>query len=173
MIARNPADATSPPPSKAKEMKTLTPEEVESLLVAAKDSEYYPVIFTAVWTGMRRSELLGLRWRDLDLVLGWISVTQITHRLRAASHVSQGIQEAAALRFDQVLARSISEVPPAENRRNGRRQFVDNHSKAAKAEALGIPRSPLSWARLWSQRTDSNRRPAVYETAALPLSYVG
>ena len=25
----------------------------------------------------------------------------------------------------------------------------------------------------WSQRTDSNRRPAVYETAALPLSYVG
>tara|TARA_B100000809_G_scaffold253816_1_gene290279 strand:- start:357 stop:557 length:201 start_codon:yes stop_codon:yes gene_type:complete len=25
----------------------------------------------------------------------------------------------------------------------------------------------------WSQRTDLNRRPAVYETAALPLSYVG
>ena len=31
----------------------------------------------------------------------------------------------------------------------------------------------LSWAKEWSQRTDSNRRPAVYETAALPLSYVG
>ena len=87
LIARNPADATSPPRSKTKEMRTLTPQEVERLLAVARDSEYYPAIFTALWTGMRRSELLGLRWRDLDLILGSISVSQGTHRLPGARTV--------------------------------------------------------------------------------------
>ena len=87
LIARNPADATSPPRSKAKEMNTLAPEEVERLLAVAQESPYYPAIFTALWTGMRRSELLGLRWRDLDLVLGSISVSQVTHRLPGARTV--------------------------------------------------------------------------------------
>lgn len=33
---------------------------------AAKGSWYYPIYLTAVYTGMRRGEVLGLRWQDID-----------------------------------------------------------------------------------------------------------
>ena len=80
-------------------MTTLTPEEVERLLTAVRESEYYPAIFTALWTGMRRSELLGLRWRDLDLLLGSISVSQVTHRLPGARTVYEDPKSAKGKRY--------------------------------------------------------------------------
>jgi integrase len=48
-------------------MRTLTPGEVETLFDTAKANYYYPVTYTAVSTGLRQAELLGLRWRDIDL----------------------------------------------------------------------------------------------------------
>ena len=58
----------------------------------------------------------------------------------------------------------------------GREVFGLTHSQSIKT--CSVPHNPPTDADPanqlhWSQRTDSNRRPAVYETAALPLSYVG
>ena len=57
-------------------MCTLSAFEVAELLKLAEGNYYYPVIYTAVSTGLRRNELLGLRWRDIDLDLLSISVSQ-------------------------------------------------------------------------------------------------
>ena len=48
-------------------MRTLTPAEVEVLFDMVQDSPIYPITYTAVSTGLRQAELLGLRWRDIDL----------------------------------------------------------------------------------------------------------
>ena len=48
---------------------------------------------------MRRSELLGLRWRDLDLLLGSISVSQVTHRLQGARTVYEDPKSAKGKRY--------------------------------------------------------------------------
>jgi integrase len=61
-------------------MRTLTPGEVEVLLDTAKDNPYYPVIYMAVSTGLRQAELLGLRWRDIDLDMLSISVSQVLYK---------------------------------------------------------------------------------------------
>ena len=61
-------------------MKTLTPEEVARLLKVAQDTSYYFIIYTAVKTGLRQVELLRLRWRDLDLNLASLSVTQVLYK---------------------------------------------------------------------------------------------
>ncbi len=45
-------------------------------------SYYYPVIYTAVSTGLRQAELLGLRWRDVDLDMCSISVCQVLYKRR-------------------------------------------------------------------------------------------
>ena len=42
---------------------------------------YFPLIHLATFTGMRRSELLGLRWKDVNLTRGTVSVAQVLHCL--------------------------------------------------------------------------------------------
>jgi len=82
-LGRNPAELVDSPSPRKKVMRTLTPFEVEVLLdTAAKDNYYYPVIYTAVSSGLRQAELLGLRWRDLDLDMLSISVSQVLYKRR-------------------------------------------------------------------------------------------
>jgi len=63
-------------------MRTLTPAEVEVLFDALQDNSIYPVTYTAVSTGLREAELLGLRWRDIDLDMLSISVSQALYKRR-------------------------------------------------------------------------------------------
>ncbi len=79
-LGHNPCDLVDAPSPRKKLMRTLTPSEVEVLLDTAKDSYYYPVIYTAVSTGLRQAELLGLRWRDIDLYMLSISVSQVLYK---------------------------------------------------------------------------------------------
>jgi len=81
-LGRNPAELVDSPPPHKKAMRTLTPSEVEVLLDMAKDNRYYPVIYTALSTGLRQAELLGLRWRDIDLDMMSISVSQVLYKRR-------------------------------------------------------------------------------------------
>ena len=64
-------------------MRALTPEEVQILLNQAQNSYYYPIIYTAVSTGLRESELAALKWRavDPDIMLS-ISVSQTLYKRR-------------------------------------------------------------------------------------------
>ena len=81
-LARNVCELVDAPSPKKKLMRTLTPGETEALLDMAKDSYYYPIIYAAVSTGLRRAELLGLRWRDIDLEMLSISVSQVLYKRR-------------------------------------------------------------------------------------------
>lgn len=81
-LGRNPCELVDPPSPRKKAMRTLTPAEVGVLFETANGSYYYPVIYTAVSTGLRQAELLGLRWRDIDLDLLSISVSQVLYKRR-------------------------------------------------------------------------------------------
>jgi len=83
-LGRNPAELVTAPSSRKKVMRTLTPSEVEVLLKNAASNQFYPVIYTAVSTGLRQAELLGLRWRDVDLDLLSISISQVLYKRRGA-----------------------------------------------------------------------------------------
>ena len=80
ILGRNPAELVTAPSSRKKAMRTLTPSEVEVLLENASSNQFYPVIYTAVSTGLRKAELLGLRWRDIDLDILSISVSQVLYK---------------------------------------------------------------------------------------------
>jgi len=80
-LGRNPAELVDPPSPRKKVMRTLAPSEVEVLLEKAQGNYYYPIVYTAVSTGLRQAELLGLRWRDLDLdIVMSISVSQVLYK---------------------------------------------------------------------------------------------
>ena len=81
-LGRNPCELADPPSPKGKTMRTLTQSEVQDLLISAQDSYYYPVIYTAVSSGLRQAELLGLRWRDIDIASRSISVNRVLYKRR-------------------------------------------------------------------------------------------
>jgi integrase len=69
LLARNPADILSKrlPKDERKEMVTLAPEQSAQFLESIKDSRTYWPVLIAFATGMRRGEVLALRWKNLDL----------------------------------------------------------------------------------------------------------
>jgi len=81
-LGLNPCNRVHPPKPIKKDMRNLTSFEVEVLLDKAKDSYYYPVYYTAVSSGLRQAELLGLRWRDIDLDMLSISVSRVLYKRR-------------------------------------------------------------------------------------------
>lgn len=68
LLARNVADAVDPPRISRREQQAWSPEEAQRFLAAVREDRLYPLYLMAITTGMRRGELLGLRWQDVDLV---------------------------------------------------------------------------------------------------------
>jgi len=76
-ISRNPLDAADPPRKKGdgtKEMRTWTKEQLRAFLGAVADERLCSLWHTIAMTGMRRGEAIGLRWSDVDLENGRLSV---------------------------------------------------------------------------------------------------
>jgi integrase len=57
------------------EARCLTKEQVRRLLDASSPT-LYPIVYTAIWTGLRQSELFGLKWCNVDLVNRKLKVRQ-------------------------------------------------------------------------------------------------
>lgn len=78
-IATNPVrQITLPPPSKARQRR-LEPDDVDRFWEAvdrARASWVKPLIIVAIETGMRRGELLSIRWSDIDVSARTIRVSQ-------------------------------------------------------------------------------------------------
>ncbi|WP_258359403.1 site-specific integrase [Moorella sulfitireducens (nom. illeg.)] len=74
MIPRNPADKVQPPSPEDTEITPLTEEQVARFLDAAKGNRFEALFITVLGTGLRRGEVLGLRWEDIDLQNGLLTV---------------------------------------------------------------------------------------------------
>jgi len=83
LIGLNVADAVEVPRPKSAGMKinVLDEDSLRRVLQAAKDTEYYPVFYCAAYTGMRRSEIMALRWCDVDLEMSQVHVNRSLHQL--------------------------------------------------------------------------------------------
>lgn len=77
LVARNVTEAVAPPKDRRRAVASWDVADVQRFLdVAAGDHRYGPVWLTALHTGMRRGELLGLRWQDVDLDANVLHVRQ-------------------------------------------------------------------------------------------------
>jgi len=67
LIARNPAQAVQPPRPRKSEVSYYNVEEVQTLMGLTSGSWLHVPVMLAVTTGMRRGEVLGLKWTDITL----------------------------------------------------------------------------------------------------------
>ena len=75
-------EKTTAPTVRRAEIKIPTREGIERFLDAAQDSEYFEIFHTAIYTGMRRSEILGLKWADIDFIKCELHVQRSLHWLK-------------------------------------------------------------------------------------------
>jgi integrase len=64
----NPADSVTQVKPQRREMKTMQEDDITRFLDEAKKGDYFPLFHTYLYTGCRRSELLAVRWCDIDLL---------------------------------------------------------------------------------------------------------
>lgn len=87
LIIRNPADLTHPPKPQPTEISIMNEGEIQEFLEAARKTPYFHLFHTILFTGLRRSEVLALRWSDIDLFQCQISVSRSIHRLRNGTFI--------------------------------------------------------------------------------------
>jgi integrase len=75
-LSSNPADRAEPPRAPTPEMKVWSAEQLRSFLDHVRDDRLFAVWLLMATTGMRRGEVVGLRWCDVDLDAGRLSVVQ-------------------------------------------------------------------------------------------------
>lgn len=80
MAPRNVTEAVSPPRSAPKEMRPLNSEEAHRLLQEARGNRLEALYVLAVTTGMRQGELLALRWQDVEIENGTVSIRRTLTR---------------------------------------------------------------------------------------------
>ena len=87
LAVKNAGKLVEPPRVPRVTMNTLSPEEVLRFLDAAKDTDYYVYFATLLYTGLRRGELLALRWRNLDLRRATLTVVETGHKLSDGRYI--------------------------------------------------------------------------------------
>ena len=76
LITKNPSLGCKLPPKKSREMQILTPNEIVRFLARAKEEGYYEMFLLELSTGMRRGEILGLKWSDLNMSDGSLRIAR-------------------------------------------------------------------------------------------------
>jgi integrase len=90
LIPRNPADDVKAPTPTPKEMHPLSAEEARRLLDAARRDRFEALYVLGIHTGMRRGELLGLKWDDVDLEDATVRVRRTLTRIDNGRRLALG-----------------------------------------------------------------------------------
>jgi integrase len=89
LISKNPAKYCNRLSNNPKEIKALTNDQVLALLNAAKKHPLYPALIIALHTGVRRGEVLGLTWENINLDEETINITQNLVRVKGGKAIQK------------------------------------------------------------------------------------
>ncbi|KZR59134.1 tyrosine-type recombinase/integrase [Pseudobacillus badius] len=104
LIAKNPALAVVPPKITKEEMVVWSKEDATRFLEFAKKDRLFILFHLALTTGLRQGELLGLRWKDIDMDKGILRVVQVLTR---DGELKNGGKTSAATRTVTLMKETI------------------------------------------------------------------
>jgi integrase len=87
LVARNVCDLVSPPRRAHYEFKSMTKEQAQLLLTALHGHNMEALFVLALTTGMRRGEILALKWQDIDFEQNMLQVRRIFTRSKGQRYV--------------------------------------------------------------------------------------
>ena len=148
-ITNNPAEAVKLPADKTKELEFFDTEQVKAFLSEARKTNHFAAYFLALNTGLRRGELLGLRWSDIDMKNGYISVNRSLVRVNG----EQKFQEPKTKRSKRTIGVTKSVIDELKFHRKRQSDLMKEAGEAWEnnnlvfCNELGKPLNPRTFAR--------------------------
>lgn len=156
ILVHNPMDAVDTPKVERHEMKTMTEADISLFLNEARKGEYYSLFFTYLFTGLRRSEALSLRWSDVDLLGCQLSVNKTMQVMNKtitfkAPKTSSSRRQIALTPSTCVVLRLHREAQDVVRQRTGLPPVTDNDLVFCQYD--GKPYLPDSMTHAWIKLT--------------------
>ena len=180
IITRNPTDGVRPhktPQGAAKESETLCTIQIAGLLSAASGNRWEALYVVALHTGLRRGEILGLRWEDVDLEEGTISVKRsldVDGTLKTPKNPAS--RRTLKLTPRALAALKAHKVRQHEERLKAEADAWDDHNLVF-PNTIGKPMNAgtstvASFSRSWSERASQTKGSpsTAYDTLSPPRS---
>ncbi|WP_327033705.1 site-specific integrase [Micromonospora ureilytica] len=161
LVSRNVAKLVRIPSPRYKVGKGLSVDQVRKILAAAAGHRLHALYVVAATMGLRRGELVGLRWSDLDLDEGTLRVQQTVQRVAGQLHVQDAKTEdsEAVLPLPEVTWLTLLEHQERQQaERAALAEVWEDHDLVFPSER-GTPMEPTNLSRSFAR---------LRETAGLP-----
>jgi integrase len=93
LLVRNVCREQRPPSVKRKEIEILPEDQIDPMLVGLKGHWFYPMTTTSLYTGIRRGEMLALKWRDINLDARTMRIERALEQTRTGPNAGVTVKE--------------------------------------------------------------------------------
>lgn len=168
LVQRNVAEAITPPKAVPAKRQAWTADEarifLDYLKKRRKPHRLYPLYYLALATGMRRGELLGLRWQDIDWERQTLSISQTLVTTAAGKTIFSTTKTSSSKRVVALSATTVAEL-----RRHRKRQLedimvlgvTDYNQELVFVSEVGTPLSPRNLLRQFQNASKKAGLPVI------------
>jgi integrase len=150
MLLRNPAAAVVPPKVAPAAMQTYDLRQTAALIEAVRGKRIFAATILAVLCGLRRGEIAALRWRNVDLAGGQLSVVQSAEQTKAGVRYKEpksGRARTVALSATVVAELKAHRIEQAQELLKAGKRLSDDDFVVTQAD--GSPLRPHSLGQEW------------------------
>jgi integrase len=165
LITSNPTAGIEPPKVESTEIEILTEDQARAVLDGLRGYTLYPLVLLALATGMRRGEMLALRWKDVDLDGGRLRVEQSLEQTKAGGlrfkspKTKHGRRQITLATFVIAELRAHWKAQQEQRLKLGVGKAPDDALVFGNWD--GTPRSPNAVTKAWAQAVSTNKLPRV------------
>lgn len=152
ILARNPCDAVTAPRTARKQNKVIEADDMPAFLQALEGSVFYLPALLAMTTGLRRGEILGLKWEHIDFKRKVLYVEQSLSETDDGIELKEtktGALGAGTVDLPAATIKALKEhkALQEEQKRKSKQGYIDQGFVCAKSD--GSPRMPDAFSRNW------------------------
>jgi integrase len=154
LVMRNVCTVQRAPKIAAEEMRILTPQQVTALPALLDGHEFGPPALVALFTGLRRGEILALRWGSVDLRDKIIRVRESLEETKAGLRFKPPKSKAGTR--DVRLPAIVSDILEAQRKRLLERRLALGQGRLSDTDLVfpawdGSPQAPDSFGSAWGK----------------------
>ena len=142
-VARNVADAVEKPTAAAPVHDVWSPEQLRAFLTAVRTDRLYAMWLLFATTGMRRGEVAGLTWHDVDLAAGQVRVSWTLGVVQSKPTWKPRAKSAAGERLMALDPATVQALREHRTRQNEERLFVGSGWQSRQTDWRGEYRDDL------------------------------